>query len=95
MNLVERTINYVANKDWAINVEWGITQLSKSLMAMSSDASYNQLWEDLFEHISYVQLVSPLLISDYKTGKFKLSQLAIKYRISYYQAQRIKAKIDD
>ncbi len=59
------------------------------------DASYNQLWEDLFEHISYVQLVSPLLISDYKTGKFKLSQLAIKYRISYYQAQRIKAKIDD
>lgn len=43
MNLVERTINYVANKDWAINVEWGITQLSKSLMAMSSDAPKDAL----------------------------------------------------
>ncbi len=56
------------------------------------DNDSNELRHELFKHISYTQVVRPLLLHDYTTGKYKLSQLAIKYHISYAQAMRIKNK---
>ena len=38
MNLIERTINFIVSKSWGVDIEWGISQVAKSFVAMSSDA---------------------------------------------------------
>ena len=75
MNLIERTINFIASKSWGVDIEWGISQVAKSFVAMSSDAPKDALASLKEETFSVGTL--PVSISNrYGTTDYNIKEIS-------------------